>query len=76
MYVDFIDIFNTIAMTLVLFSSFFFEVLRKCIYNFSQRISLSSNSAWHPLFIHPSDNGGDQYYFNHYYFLNCDIFIY
>ena len=33
--------------------------------------------VWHPLhlFSHPSDNAGDQYYFNN-YFLNCDLFIY
>ena len=43
----------------------FYELLCKCIYNFSQRISLSSNSiiwlVWHPLYLytHPSDNGGD-----------------
>ena len=59
----------------------FFELLRKCIYNFSQQISLSSNSIIMAclapsIFIHsPSDNGGDQYYFNNYFF-NRDIFIY
>ena len=59
----------------------FFELVRKCIYNFSQRINLSSNSIimafWHPLYLftHPSDNGGDQYYFNNFFF-NRDIFIY
>ena len=58
----------------------FFELLRKCIYNFSQRISLSSNSIIMAyldplyLFTYPSDNGGDQYYIN--FFFNCDIFIY
>ena len=41
---------------------------------------LSLRPAWHPLcsFIHPSDNGGDQYYMCIVIiiFLNCDIFIY
>ena len=33
--------------------------------------------VWHPmyLFTHPSDNGGDQYYFNIFFF-NRDMFIY
>ena len=49
----------------------FFELLSKYIYSFSQRISLSSSSmitaclARLCSLIHPSDNGGDQYYFNH-----------
>ena len=51
----------------------FFELLRKCIFKFSQRISLSSNSiivaclAPLYLFTHPSDNGGDQYYINNFF---------
>ena len=46
----------------------FFELVRKCVYNFSQQISLRSNfittACLAPfVFIHsPSDNGGDQYY--------------
>ena len=52
----------------------FFELLRKCIYNFSQQISLSSNSIIMAcltpsvFFTHLSDNGGDQYYFNNFFF--------
>ena len=62
----------------------FFELLRKCIYNFSHQISLSSNSIimacraplfTHYLLTHPSDNGGHQYHINIFFF-NCDIFIY
>ena len=59
----------------------FFELLRKCIYNCSQRISLSFNSiitaclAPLCLYIHPSDNGGDQYYFNHYFLTVIYSFI-
>ena len=57
----------------------FFELLRKCIYNFSQRISLSSNSiivACLYLFTHPPDNGGDQYYINNFFLTLIYLFIY
>ena len=53
----------------------FYELLPRCIYNFSQQISLRSNfiimacMAPTVFFTHPSDNGGDQCYCNHYYFL-------
>ena len=55
----------------------FFELLRKCIYNFSHQISLSSNSiimaclapsVFIPSPVRQCHNGGDQYYINNYFF--------
>ena len=49
----------------------FYELLRKCICDFSVRISRNTNSilrlAYPQKYIlfHPLDNGGVQYYFNY-----------
>ena len=51
----------------------FYKLLHKSIHDFSHRISMNSNSiikaclAPTVLYIHPSDNGGDQYYFSNYF---------
>ena len=63
----------------------FFELLRKCVYNFSHQISLSSNSIimacraplfTHYLLTHPSDNGGHQYHINIFFLTVIYLFIY
>ena len=58
----------------------FSELLRKCIYDFSQRISLSSNSIIMAclapsVFIHPPVRQWWKSVLFNNYFLNCDIFI-
>ena len=47
----------------------FFNCCANVFIIFSANSILSLWLAWHQLFlcIHPSDNGGDQYYFNHYF---------
>ena len=58
----------------------FYDLLRKCIFNFSERMSRNTNSIMEAcqstkvvIFL-PLDNGGVQYYFNYkpfhiYYFI-------
>ena len=55
----------------------FFELLRKCIINFSQRISLSYNSIITACMTPTvSDNHGDQCYFNNYFLTVIYLFFY
>ena len=57
---------------------FLFELLQKCIYIFSQRISFSSYSiitACMYLSIHQSDNGEDQCHFNDYFLTVIYLFL-
>ena len=62
----------------------FYELLRKCIYNFSERIRSSKNSiikaCLSPLIFifSPIDVSGDHYYFNssQYYLILMNCIIY
>ena len=66
MYIYSFLFFNCCANVFIIFHNELISVL-----------ILSLRLTWHPLclYIHPSDNGGDQCYFNKKIF-NCDIFIY